>query len=364
MVARSAGAGELAAWIHLSLVPGLGPANYRALLSAFGLPKHVLQAGFDDLVRTVPAGLARDIVGRSSRQAQVDDILEWAAQPGHHVITLADEAYPQRLLHLADPPPVLFLRGNPAWLSTPSIAVVGSRNATPGGIDNAERFSAALSAKGYTIVSGLALGIDAAAHRGGLSARGSTVAVMGTGIDMIYPKRNEVIARQIEEGGALVTEFPPGTAPLPGNFPRRNRIIAGLSRGVLVVEAALASGSLITARLAAEIGRDVFAIPGSIHSTVSKGCHSLIKQGAKLVESAEDVLEETASDRTAPATIDHHLSGPEAALLQHMGYDPCTIEVLCGRSGLTAETVSAMLLSLEIEGRVAAVSGGLYQRLP
>lgn len=364
MVARSADAGELASWIHLTLVPGLGPGNFRALLSAFGLPRQILQSTHDQLARIVPARLARAIVDCSANQAAVDAILEWADKPGHHVVTLADEAYPQRLLHLSDPPPVLFLRGNPAWLSAPSIAVVGSRNATPGGVDNAERFSAALSSKGHTIVSGLALGIDAAAHRGGLSGKGSTVAVMGTGIDVIYPKRNEAIAKQIEETGALVTEFPPGTAPLPGNFPRRNRIIAGLSRGVLVVEAALASGSLITARLAAEIGRDVFAIPGSIHSTVSKGCHALIKQGAKLVESAEDVLEESASDRATPALPDHHLSGPEEALLQHMGYDPCSVDVICGRSGLTAETVSAMLLALEIDGRVAAVSGGLYQRLP
>ena len=364
MAVRSSDAGDLAAWIELSLVPGLGPANFQALLSAFGLPSQILTASKRDLEQVVPGRLATAIIDRGDRQSRVTDILEWSVQPSHHVVTLADNAYPKRLLHLADPPPILFLRGDPAWLNAPSIAVVGSRNATPGGADNAERFSAALSAKGYTITSGLALGIDAAAHRGGLSAKGSTIAVMGTGIDMIYPKRNESLARQIEEDGVLVTEFPPGTAPLPGNFPRRNRIIAGLSRGVLVVEAALASGSLITARLAVEIGRDVFAIPGSIHSPVSKGCHALIKQGAKLVESADDILEETASDQTMSSPEDHHLSGPESVLLQHMGYDPCNMDVLCARSGLTAETVSAMLLALEINGRVAAIAGGLFQRLP
>jgi len=355
-------AGDIAAWIDLGLVPGLGPANYRALLSAFGLPHQVLAVPPEQLRKVVPGALANAIcTGDRSRDVRV--ALEWLERPDNHVLTLADPAYPPRLFDLADPPSVLYVRGNPNLLSAPSIAIVGSRNATPAGNDNAERFARALSTSGLTIVSGLALGIDAAAHRGGLAGRGSTIAVMGTGIDCIYPKRNEKIGEEIAAAGAIVSEFPIGTAPLPGNFPRRNRLIAGLCRGVLVVEAALASGSLITARLAAEIGRDVFAIPGSIHSPVSRGCHALIKQGAKLVESVEDVLEEAAADVLSSSSAVHYISTSESVLLQHMGYDACNIETLCTRSGLTADAVSAMLLALELDGRIGNLPGGLYQRL-
>jgi len=353
---------DLAAWIDLSLVPGLGPANFRALLSAFGLPEKVLAAAPDQLRKVVP-GVLVNAIGNGNRSKDVQAALDWLAQPGNHVLTLADAAYPPRLFDLADPPPVLYVRGSLQLLAAPSIAIVGSRNATPGGIDNAERFARALSASGIAIVSGLALGIDAAAHRGALAGRGSTIAVMGTGMDTIYPKRNEKIGGEIAAGGAIISEFPLGTAPLAGNFPRRNRLIAGLCRGVLVVEAALASGSLITARLAAEIGRDVFAIPGSIHSPVSRGCHALIKQGAKLVESVEDVLEEAATDTSSSSSAVHYISASESALLQHMGYDACNIETLCTRSGLTADAVSAMLLALELDGRVGNLAGGLYQRL-
>jgi DNA processing protein len=258
---------------------------------------------------------------------------------------------------------VLYVLGEPKWLSAPALAVVGSRNATPGGLASAEQFAQACSDAGLTIVSGLALGIDAAAHRGGLVGRGSTVAVMGTGPDDLYPKRNTALAGEIAARGALVTEFALGTPPIASNFPRRNRLIAGLSRGVLVVEAAIASGSLITARLATEQGRDVFAIPGSIHSPLSKGCHTLIKQGAKLVDSPQDVLEELGMGGWTGTAPDHHISGYQSVLLQHMGYDPCDIDTLAARSGLTADAVSAMLLALELEGRVGSLPGGFYQRL-
>ena len=354
--------GDLAAWVGVGLVPGLGPANYRSLLSAFGLPQNILGSSHAQLCKVIPVSLATAILA-GDRSKEVEQALAWLEQPGNHILTLADTHYPPRLYDLPDPPPVLYVRGDPQRLSAPSIAIVGSRNATPGGVENAERFAKALSASGLTVISGLALGIDAAAHRGGLAGRGSTIAVMGTGIDNIYPKRNDSLAQQIADSGTLITEFPLGTAPLAGNFPRRNRLIAGLARGVLVVEAALASGSLITARLAAEQGRDVFAIPGSIHSPVSKGCHALIKQGAKLVESAEDVLEETGMGGTIISTNDHHISPSNSVLLQHMGYDACNIETICTRSGLTADAVSAMLLALELDGRVGSLPGGLYQRL-
>lgn len=354
--------GEIVAWINLGLVPGLGPANYRALLSAFGLPERILGATHTALSAIVPKALATAILSHD-RGAAISRTLDWLRHPGHHILTLIDAAYPKQLLDIPDPPPVLYVRGDPARLSAPSIAIVGSRNATPGGVNNAETFAKALSESGLTVVSGLALGIDTAAHRGGLASRGSTVAVMGTGIDIIYPRRNDIMAQQIAEQGALVSEFSLGTAPLPGNFPRRNRLIGGLSRGVLVVEAALASGSLITARLAAEQGREVFAIPGSIHSPLSKGCHALIKQGAKLVESADDVLEEAGYASLNIATTQHYVSTSESVLLQHMGYDVCNIETICMRSGLTAAAVSAMLLTLELDGKVGSLPGGLYQRL-
>jgi DNA processing protein len=242
---------------------------------------------------------------------------------------------------------------------------VGSRNATPQGLANATGFARVLSEAGLTIASGLALGIDAAAHRGALQGEGSTVAVLGTGIDVVYPPRNAGLHRAIAERGALVSEFPLGTPPIGDNFPRRNRLISGLARGVLVVEAALASGSLITARLAVEQGRDVFAIPGSIHSPLSKGCHALIKEGAKLVESAQDVLGElggAAPPRTV-STVQQSSAEVEHELLKHLGHDPCNVDTLCQRSGLTPDTVSAMLLQLELEGRVASLPGGRYQRI-
>jgi DNA processing protein len=354
-------AGELAAWIDLSLVPGLGNQAVRVLLSAFGLPRNILGASRAQLGRVVPDLLAGRILERGRTEA-VEKAMRWAEKPGNRVLTLADTEYPKQLLEIPDPPAVMYATGNLELLAAPGLAVVGSRNATPQGVENARSFSQIFSASGLTIVSGLALGVDSAAHRGGLQGRGSTIAVFGTGLDTIYPKRNEALAKDIAEHGALLSEFPLGTPPNAGNFPQRNRLIAGLARGCLVVEAALGSGSLITARLAAEQGRDVFSIPGSIHSPVSKGCHALIKQGAKLVESAQDVLEELGVLATvrgpAPST-----EGADNGLLEKMGFDPCNIDILAERSGLTAEAVSAMLLQLELDGRISSLPGGFYQRI-
>ena len=255
---------DLAAWIKLSLVPGLGGQGLRKLLSAFGLPRQVLAAGPAALARVVSAEVVTRIVSDLDSPA-VDAALEWAAADGHAVLTLADGDYPQALLETPDPPALLYLRGRRELLARPGLAVVGSRNATPQGISNAEQFARAFSSAGLTIVSGLALGIDAAAHNGGLAAAGSTIAVLGTGADILYPQRNRALGERIAREGLIVSEFPLGTPPHGGNFPRRNRVISGLARGCLVVEAALASGSLITARLAAEQGRGQLAIPGSIN---------------------------------------------------------------------------------------------------
>ena len=357
----------LASWLQLALTPGLGAAAVRAMLRQFGLPQSVLQRQRSELA---PYASREALAALDSPQVQdaVSRALEWAGAPGHHVITLADDSYPRLLLEIADPPPLLYAAGLPELLQQPALAVVGSRNATAQGERNAESFAQALSDCGFAIVSGLALGIDAAAHRGGLAGRGSTIAVLGTGIDTLSPRRNAALAAEIAQRGLLLSEFALGTAPAAPNFPRRNRIISGLSQGCLVVEAALASGSLITARAAAEQGREVFALPGSIHSPLSKGCHALIKTGAKLVESAEDVLTElggfrpsgfasTTSDFAKPAH-------PEAGgLLQHMGHDPVDVDSLCTRAGMSAEQVSSELLRLELDGRITSLPGGLYQRL-
>lgn len=355
----------LASWLQLALTPGLGPATLQRLLRQFGLPHAALAQKRSELgAFTTPAVLAA-LDSEAVAQA-VERALGWAAQPGNSVITLADEAYPRLLLEIPDPPALLFARGRTELASRPALAIVGSRNATQQGEANAEALGKALSNAGLTIVSGLALGIDAAAHRGGLAGASSTVAVLGTGIDVVYPSRNSALAAEIAERGLLLSEFALGTAPAAQNFPRRNRLISGLARGCLVVEAALASGSLITARAAAEQGREVFAIPGSIHSPLAKGCHALIKSGAKLVESAEDVLAELGGFRPsghASTTKEQPQKTPDGGLLAHMGHDPVDVDSLCSRAGLSAEQVSSELLRLELDGRVAALPGGLYQRL-
>lgn len=354
-------------WLRLTLVPGVGGEGRRQLLKTFGLPEAVFAAGHGSLRAAVGATLAERLLGHDC-EGGIDAAMAWADQPGNHLVTLADAAYPQALLTAADPPVLLYAKGQLELLNRPAISVVGSRNATHQGEATAEHFAATLSAAGLTVVSGLALGIDAAAHRGALTGRGSTIAVIGTGPDRIYPSRNEELARQIADKGVVVSEFPLGTPAVAANFPRRNRLIAGLGRGCLVVEAAERSGSLITARLAGEAGLEVFAIPGSIHSPLSKGCHKLIKQGAKLVERAEDILEELrweAAVARAPATIAPLPDDPEATrLLDALGYDPCNLDSLATRTGLTADRLLAMLLPLELDGHVAQLPGGRYQRIP
>lgn len=356
----------LASWLQLTLTPGIGSAAIRGLLKQFGLPENIVSGKASALSGFLAAPAALALHSDEVRQA-VDRALAWTAQEGRFILTLADDAYPRSLLETPDPPALLYLVGRAELLRRECIAVVGSRNATAQGEQNAESFSRALSESGLTIVSGLAMGIDAAAHRGGLGRPGSTIAVLGTGVDVVYPRRNEELARQIASQGLLLSEFPLGTGPMAGNFPRRNRIISGLARGCLVVEAAAASGSLITARAAADQGREVFAIPGSIHSPLSKGCHSLIKSGAKLVESAEDVLAELSGFRQSgfASTIARaaHTTEPAQGLLAHMGHDPVHVDALCERAGLSAEQVSSELLRLELDGSIAALPGGLYQRL-
>jgi DNA processing protein len=362
----------LASWLQLALAPGLGAATLRKLLSQFGLPEKVVAASRAELARFASAEALRALDSEAVANA-VARALAWLEQPGNAIVTLADAAYPRLLLEIADPPAVLYCRGRTELLNRPALALVGSRNATAQGNSNAEQFARSFSTAGLTIVSGLAQGIDAAAHRGGLAGEGSTIAVLGTGADITYPQGNAALAAEIATRGLLLSEFALGTKALAHNFPRRNRLISGLAQGCLVIEAALASGSLITARAAAEQGREVFAVPGSIHSPLSKGCHALIKSGAKLVESAEDVLAELsafrrtgfASTRAAAnvAVADGPAGGGDEPLLVCMGFDPVDVDSLCARAGLPAERVSAELLRLELAGRIAVLPGGLYQRL-
>ena len=334
------------------------------MLRQFGLPEAVLARKPSELAAFAAPAVLEALHSQAVRLA-VANALEWLAAPGRSLITLADDTYPRMLLEIADPPPVLYAHGRIELLQRAALAVVGSRNATAQGAANAESFARALSNAGLTIVSGLALGIDAAAHRGGLAGASSTVAVLGTGADLVYPRRNAELAAQIAQRGLLISEFALGTAATTHSFPRRNRLISGLARGCLVVEAALASGSLITARAAADQGREVFALPGSIHSPLSKGCHALIKSGAKLVESAEDVLSELSGFRPSgyAATTVATPPAEAAGLLAHMGHDPVDVGSLCSRAGMSAEQVSSELLRLELDGRVTALPGGLYQRL-
>lgn len=358
-------ASERAGWLQLTLTPGLGAATLRKLLGQFGLPENVLAARRAELAPHVPAE-ALKALDSPAVAAAVAAALAWLESPGHALVALGDPEYPRLLLETPDPPAVLYCHGRIDLLNQPALAVVGSRNATSQGTSNAEQFSRSFSESGLTIVSGLAQGIDAAAHRGGLAGPGSTIAVLGTGVDNPYPASNARLAAEIAERGLLVSEFALGTKPLAFNFPKRNRVISGLARGCLVVEAALASGSLITARSAAEQGRDVFAVPGSIHSPLAKGCHALIKTGAKLVESAEDVLSELSGVRpatSAPARAARARRPDDDPLLACMGFDPIDVDTLCALAKLPAERVAADLLQLELAGRVSLLPGGLYQRI-
>ncbi len=348
-------------WLALEAVPGIGPDTARRLFDQFGDIAGLFGASRSALKPLVGDKIA-DALVQPIDPAAHQPALDWLAAPDAHLITWFDPAYPDTLRNLPDPPMWFYLKGDPAVLSRPLFAIVGSRNATPQGKRDAEAFAQSLAEAGLIIVSGLAEGVDTAAHKGGLAGNGAGVAVVGTGLDRVYPANNRELAHKLAAGGALISEFALGTPPKPGHFPRRNRIISGLSLGVLVVEAAPQSGSLITARLAAEQGRDVFALPGSIHSPLSKGCHQLIKQGAKLVESAADILEEL----NLPWALE--MSGKQAAaasdpLLDLMGTGPVSLDELAGRAGLTVDNLSAMLFAHEMEGRVATLPGGLYQRL-
>ena len=364
---------DFEAWFRLLEAPGLGRGTVRRLLAACGSPEAVL--------RTRP-GTLRSLAGADGAEAlirnqpEIEDRLavtrRWLDGGDRRgVITLGAPDYPAQLLQTADPPLLLYFEGDPRVMSERSLAIVGSRHPTPQGADNARAFAAAFSRDGWVVVSGLALGIDAAAHEGALEGVAGTIAVLGTGLDPIYPRANTGLARRIAERGLLLSEVTPGTPPLRERFPQRNRIIAGLTRGTLVVEAALQSGSLITARQAAEAGREVFAIPGSIHSPQSRGCHALLKQGAKLVESAADILEELQGARPAPVSTSEQAAesrespltrGPADILLEAMGHDPVTLDALLARTGWPTAELSARLLELEFDGRVARLPGGLYQR--
>lgn len=353
---------DLTAWLRLSLTSGLGGESFRKLLLAFGGPEQVLGASRTALTAVVNGKIA-DAILDGALHGDPAAVETWLADTNNHVVTLADAEYPQALLQTPDPPPLVYVKGRRELLNQPAIAIVGSRNATAQGKLTAESFASALSNAGLCVVSGLALGIDAAAHRGGLAGLSSTIAIVGTGMDKVYPARNRDLAHIIAEKGAIVSEFALGTAPLAANFPRRNRLISGITRGCLVVEAALSSGSLITARIANELGKDVFAIPGSIHSTLSKGCHVLIKQGAKLVDDAADILGELRLPVPAGGAAKAISDASSHPLLAHMAYDPCDIDTLAGRAGLPVHEVSAALIELELGGSVASLPGGLWQRI-
>ena len=359
----------LAAWLALFHCRGIGPTRFNRLLDQFGAPERILGLPATTLTAAnLPAKVASGLAKPAWERVHHD--LRWlAANEQHHILTLADDRYPPLLKQITDPPPVLFIHGDPRHLPSPQLAIVGSRNPSPGGLENAKRFARTLSGAGLCITSGMALGIDAAAHQGALAVCGPTIAVIGCGPDIVYPARHRQLATAIAGQGAIVSEFAPGTRPLAENFPRRNRIISGMALGVLVVEAAPQSGSLITARLAGEQSREVFAIPGSIHNPLVRGCHALIRQGAKLVETIEDILEELPA---IAAPLSPALGGGEAVevklddksllLISKLGYDPVSVDILVARTQLTPEEVSSILLLLELSGTVKTAPGGLYTK--
>jgi len=358
---------ELAAWLRLTSTPGVGNTHARRLLAAFGSPESVLSASAAALLPWVGERLALAISTATDHPGHLfASTCHWLdGQPQRHVLALGDPRYPSALLQTEDPPLLLYVQGQLAALQAArSLAMVGSRNPTPQGLDNAHALARALSDAGVCVVSGLALGIDGAAHEGALAGGSPTIAVVGTGLDRVYPKRHLDLARRIVEHGALVSEYPIGTPPLAPNFPKRNRIIAGLTQGTLVVEAALQSGSLITAEQALQMGREVFAMPGSIHAPQSKGCHALIRQGAKLVESAQDILEDLRwrDHDTPPLDPSTHLAPAETPLLKALGFDPCSLDRLQARTGTNTATLQAELLELELKGSVKRLPGGLFQR--
>jgi DNA processing protein len=365
---------ELTACLVLARIPGLDARTLTDWLTHFDSPTGFVSTSAAELDRAGVPKTAIEAMARARRAVSQD--LRWLEREDHYFISWSSASYPPLLTELADPPVALYVRGNVDLLSLPQLAIVGSRNPTPHGRQTAHDFAAHLSLCGLVVTSGLALGIDTASHQGALDAGGVTVAVCGTGLDVPYPKSNTPLTDAIAARGALVSEFPLGTPPMKAHFPRRNRIICGLSLGTLVVEAAVQSGSLITARLAAEQGREVFAIPGSIHNPLARGCHRLIRQGAKLVETAEDIFEElrplagtlaaytqsshkAADSQPKPGEVLH--KGYEI-LLDALGFEPAGVDLLVERTGLRADEVAAMLTILELEGHIVSYPGGLYTR--
>lgn len=357
---------EKSLWVALSFIQGLGSQTYCQLLKAFGDPANIYASSFKQLIEIVSEKIAIDI-GKGVDEDALKDTIHWLSQPNNHLVTLADKEYPKALLEINDPPPFLYTKGNLALLNQASIAIVGSRNASVQGEKNAEAFAQGLCEYGLCVVSGMALGIDGAAHRGALKANGATIAVVGTGLDIVYPAKHRDLAHQIiEKNGLMISEFALGTPSKPQNFPKRNRIISGLGLGCLVVEANLQSGSQITARLAGEQGREVFAIPGSIHSPMAKGCHQLIKQGAKLVDDLRDIIDEIGIENIAHQSTENIAvteTATEHKLLDLMGFEPTSLEALVHLSDLTVGELSSILMLLELEGKIASLNGGLYQKI-
>ncbi|WP_321952648.1 DNA-processing protein DprA [Paraburkholderia bannensis] len=389
---------ESGAWLRLAHARGLKPVALRALLGAFGLPQRVLAQPFDALAAVAGTQAAHAVLAppHADFVQQLADLQAWCALPGNALITLADPAYPPRLLTMTDPPALLYVKGRIELLHARSVAIVGSRSATPQALEDARRFASAFAAAGLAVVSGLALGVDGAAHEGALDESGGTVAVIGTGADLVYPAAHRPLALKIAAQGAILSEWPLGTPARSANFPQRNRVISALVEGVIVVEAAMRSGSLITARLANEMGRDVFALPGSIHASLSRGCHRLIKEGAQLVETPEEVLEamgfapqsmqsaqaalsrstgsatrrrSTKDEQTMPLALDSPsatnaptLEPRAQALLAALGHAPATLEILAQRTDMAEAVLQATLLRLELAGHVSALPGGRFMR--
>ena len=366
---------DTCAWLTLTTTPGLDAARAAALVDRLGSARACLAAAPRELAGL---GLSRASIAhlRRRRPRELEAGLRWLEMPGHLLVTVTDPGYPAALRPIADAPPVLFVAGDAAVLAAPQVAIVGSRGPTPAGRETAYEFAARLAAAGLVITSGLATGIDAAAHRGALARAAPTVAVCGTGLDITYPAVNAALAAEIARRGALVSEFPPGTPPRRDHFPRRNRLISGLALGVVVVEAAYRSGSLITARLAAEQGREVFAVPGSVHNPLARGCHRLIRDGARLVETPEEVLDGLQCDlfRCVPEALTAgSTDGPDPVgaldrdckiLLNACGFEPVDVDTLVARTGFSAAAVASMLVLLELRGEVESSAGGLYCRLP
>lgn len=357
---------EIKYWLALLRTPGVGSLTFHKILQLTS----PIELFTDSHFNLEALGLsARSISGiKNPDWSRIDADLAWLEQPTHFAITLEDAEYPQQLKEISNPPPILFVRGNVELLPTPQIAIVGSRNPSVDGKQIAHDFAAALCHCGYTITSGLALGIDAASHQGALDAQGFTIAVAGTGLDRIYPACHKSLASAILENGAIISEFPPGTGAQANHFPRRNRIISGLCQGLLVVEAAQQSGSLISARLALEQNREVFAIPGSIHNPLARGCNALIREGAKLVETTQDILEELGQyyqqdNKLPPQNAQTMLDLEQQSLLNLVMYSPTSIDHLVTHTGKSVEIIASMLLLLELQGYITSAPGGGYTRI-